>query len=120
MNIIKDKILYSSLDPKPPPPNESYIVRLIAQIRHEIEKTGDRNWLVYTETGLTIPISTIEPKTRRVAGALSSLGFGPNDILQMRYSSCLDFYWPVFGAWLCGGAVIPETQICHKMPSNNK
>jgi hypothetical protein len=26
-------------------------------------------------------------------------------IIQAYYPSCLDFYWPVFGAWLCGGLV---------------
>ena len=58
-----------------------------------------------TETGLSRKISEIEFESRRVAGELQNLGFGPGDVLHTGYSSCLDFYWPVFGAWLCGGVV---------------
>ena len=105
MNVIKDKIIYSTSEPKPEPPNQPYIERLLSEINQELEDTGDRDWLVDTETGYSHTISQIEPVSRRVASALLSLGFGPGDVLQTGYSSCLDFYWPVFGAWLCGGTV---------------
>ena len=29
----------------------------------------------------------------------------PGDILHTAYNTRLDFYWPVFGAWLCGAGV---------------
>ena len=29
----------------------------------------------------------------------------PGDILHTTYNTRLDFYWPVFGAWLCGAGV---------------
>jgi len=105
MNVIKDKIIYSTLEPKPEQPNQPYIERLLSEINQELDDTGDRDWLVDTETGSSRTISQIEPISRRVASALLSLGFGPGDVLQTGYSSCLDFYWPVFGAWLCGGTV---------------
>ena len=105
MNIIRDKILYSTQEPPPPPPNQPYMDRLLSEIRQELEETGDRAWIVDTETGLSHTISSIEPKSRRVAGALHNLGFQAGDVLQTGYSTCLDFYWPVFGAWLCGGTV---------------
>ena len=104
MNIVKDNVIYSFLEPKPEPPNQPYIERLLAEVRQELEDTGDRDWLVDTETGQSHKISRIEPASRKVAGKLSSLGFGPGDVLQTGYSTCLDFYWPVLGAWLCGGA----------------
>ena len=103
MNIIQDKIIYSALESRPPPPNQPYIKRLLAQVEQELNNTGDREWLVDTETGLIHKISAIEPESRWVAGALHNLGFGSGDILQTGYSTCLDFYWPVLGAWLCGG-----------------
>ena len=105
MNIIKDKKLYSFLDSSPITSNQPYIERLLAEIKKELETTGDRDWLVDTETNLTNPISKIETTSRQVAVALASMGFQPGDVLQTGYSSCLDFYWPVFGAWLCGGTV---------------
>ncbi len=105
MNIVKDKVIYSPLPPRPSPPDQPYIERLLAEVSQEIEETGDRDWIVDTETGQSHTISKIEPVSRRVAGALNNLGFGPGDVLQTGYSSCLDFYWPAFGAWLCGGAV---------------
>ena len=65
----------------------------------------DRKWFVDTETEASYNISQIEGFSRSVASGLTKLGFGPADVLQTGYSTCLDFYWPVFGAWLCGGAV---------------
>ena len=42
---------------------------------------------------------------RRVASGLYKLGVRPGDILHTAYNTRLDFYWPVFGAWLCGAGV---------------
>jgi len=95
MNIVKDKVIYSPLPPRPSPPDQPYIERLLAEVSQEIEETGDRDWIVDTETGQSHTISKIEPVSRRVAGALNNLGFGPGDVLQTGYSSCLDLYWPV-------------------------
>ena len=105
MNIIKDKIIYSSLEPKPVQHTKPYIERILAEVHQELEETGDRDWLVDTENGLSRKISQVEPVSKNVARALHNLGFRAGDVLQTGYSSCLDFYWPVLGAWLCGGAV---------------
>ena len=42
---------------------------------------------------------------RRVASGLYKLGLRPGDILHTAYNTRLDFYWPVFGSWLCGAGV---------------
>ena len=52
MNIIKDKVLYSPLGPKAKPPNKSFIDRVLSHVKHELKETGDRDWLVDTETDL--------------------------------------------------------------------
>lgn len=104
MNIIRDKVLYSSESPGPEEEStQRFFYRLLEELREELAETGDRTWILDTETGDFHPISAIEPTARRVASALTKLGFGPGDTVHTGYSSNLDFYWPVFGAWWCGG-----------------
>ena len=40
-----------------------------------------------------------------MGSGLYKLGVRPGHILHTAYNTRLDFYWPVFGAWLCGAAV---------------
>ena len=87
-------------------PTQRYIYLLLDEVNQQLQQQGgDRSWLVDTETGASCNISQIEGITRRVASGLTKLGFGPGDVIQTGYSNCLDFYWPVFAAWLCGGTV---------------
>jgi len=109
MNFIVDRVLMSSQDGcehlEVKVPHHRYIHKVLHEINHQIEQEGDRNWLVDTETGASYNISQIEGFSKSVASGLTKLGFGSGDVLQTGYSTCLDFYWPVFGAWLCGGTV---------------
>ena len=89
-------------------------------ISAELAEAGDRDWLVDSVEDTRIRLSEVEARARRVASGLARLGLGPGHILHTAYrsvviiiimslrkslsSSSLEFYWPVFGAWLCGAA----------------
>jgi len=79
-----------------------FVTRMLDMINQELSESGDRDWLVDCLDQASIKISHIENKSRRVASGLTRLGLGPGDILHTAYNSQLDFYWPVWGAWLCG------------------
>ena len=40
-----------------------------------------------------------------MASGLYKLGLRLGDVLHTAYSSSLEFFWPVFGAWLVGARV---------------
>ena len=79
-----------------------FVTRMLDMINQELSESGDRDWLVDCLAQASIKISHIENKSRRVASGLTRLGLAPGDILHTAYNSQLDFYWPVWGAWLCG------------------
>ena len=112
MNIIKDNVLHSLEDKVYSAAPTRYIHRLINSVQEELRQTGDRVWIVETETRQTINISQIVPISLKVARGLIKLGFGPGDVLQTGYSNHPCFYWPVFGAWLVGGVVsVPDPNL---------
>jgi len=87
------------------PVEERFVLRLLSLVQEELTNTGDRDWLVDTVAQASVRISHIEGVARRVASGLSRLGLSHGQYLHMAVSSCLDFYWPVFGGWLCGAVV---------------
>ena len=104
MNLIKDKILYSG-EKEVRDYGKYFIYRVLDDVHQELDETGDRDWMVDTEDGCSTKLSSIYPISIRIASAFSKLGFKAGDVIQTGYSTCLDFYWPIFGAWMCGGVV---------------
>ena len=82
-----------------------FVLRLLDMVRQELRETGDRDWMVDCVDQASVRLSHIEGVSRRVASGLAKLGFGPGQTLHTAYNSCLNFYWPVFGAWLNAGVV---------------
>lgn len=101
MSKIEDKVLHG-----PPMPTAQYqghfVYRILDLIRAEIADTGDRDWIVDTSGGTSVKLSQIEGVSRAAGAGLHRLGLGPGHTLHLACNSSLDFYWPVFGAWLCG------------------
>jgi len=104
MSKIENKILYGP--PQAPVQYQGYFVyRLLELIRTELRETGDRDWLVDASAESSVRLSHIEVVTRAVGAGFSSLGLSPGQSLHLACNSRLDFYWPVFGAWICGARV---------------
>ena len=82
-----------------------FITRLLDMVKEELVESGDRDWMVDAVEESSVRISHIEGVSRRVASGLYKLGLRPGDILHTAYNTRLDFFWPAFGAWLCGATV---------------
>ena len=54
MNLIKDRMLYSSESRLEVTFKERFVHRLIKTIRRELGEKGDRDWMIDTDTGATI------------------------------------------------------------------
>ena len=80
-------------------------MKLSPYFKDELTESGDRVCLRDTASGRGVSLAQTVDYTGRVASGLWRRGFRPGHVLQTGYSSCLDFYWPVFGAWRCGGTV---------------
>jgi len=104
-NQVFDKILKSAIEFDEPPAVHGPIVHhLLEQAEADVKRTGHRAWLVDAVTGNSVLRSSVGPMSRRAANVLSDLGFKQGDLLHIACSSSLDFFWPVLGAWLCGGS----------------
>lgn len=82
-----------------------FITRVLDLVKEELMESGDRDWMVDAVEESSVRISHMEGVSRRVASGLHKLGLRPGHVLHAAYNTRLDFYWPVFGAWLCGAAV---------------
>ena len=103
---IRDQVLHSrELEEEQVEYKVRFVTRMLDMLREELLETGDRDWLVDCEEETSIKISHILNMSRRVASGLSKLGLRSGDILHTAYNTQLEFYWPVWGAWLCGAAV---------------
>ena len=104
---LKDNVLYSK-EPvlEEANHNEPFIFWLLKKIQGELKDTGDGDWLLDCTGEASIRLSHIEGVSVRVASGFIRKGFKAGDIVHTAYNSCLDFYWPVFGAWLAGGLVL--------------
>jgi len=103
MSRIEDRILYSKEPYTLDPGDDLYIYRLLDMVQEELRDTGDRDWIIDAAEEKSIRLSHLKGRSLKVASGLTALGFKEGDILHCAYSTNIDFYWPVFGAWLCGG-----------------
>ena len=101
----RGNILHSKQEDEEQVFSNRFCYRMLEMIRVELMESGDRDWMVDCVSESSVRISHIEGLSRRVASGLARLGFGPGQTLHTAYNSCLDFYWPVFGAWLNAGVV---------------
>ena len=102
---IRGNVLHSKQKDEAEEFSTRFIIRMMNMARQELMESGDRDWMVDCVAQASVRLSHIEGLSRRVASGLARLGFGPGQILHTAYNTCLDFYWPVFGAWLNGGIV---------------
>jgi len=105
-NELRDNILSSGQELKDPSANIKIIVHdLLEQAEAVVRSKGNRAaWLVDAVSGDSVLYSSVGDMSRKAAYALDKLGFERGDILHIACSSSLDFFWPVLGAWLCGGS----------------
>lgn len=101
----RGNVLHSKQEDEAKEFSNRFVFRLLDMVRQELRETGDRDWMVDCVDQASVRLSHIEGVSRRVSSGLSKLGFGPGQTLHTAYNSCLDFYWPVFGAWLNAGVV---------------
>jgi len=101
----RDNVLHCKQEDEEQDFSNRFVLRMLDLVRHELRESGDRDWMVDCVAQSSVRLSHIEGLSRRVASGLAKLGFGPGQTLHTAYNSCLDFYWPVFGAWLNAGVV---------------
>ncbi|XP_046401922.1 4-coumarate--CoA ligase-like 1 [Ischnura elegans] len=65
----------------------------------------DRIWVGDIRTGVSYKYRDIKPMSRKVASALSRLGFMKGDVMFYCTYDCSLIYLVNMGVWLCGGAV---------------
>ena len=102
---IRDKVLYSRESLEQEQYKERFVSRMLEMLRQELMETGDRDWMVDCQEQTSIKISHILNMSRRVASGLTRLGLKPGDIVHTAYNNQLEFYWPVWGAWMCGATI---------------
>ena len=108
----KKNVLHSKQTDEAQEFSTRFIPRMLDMAKQELMDSGDRDWMVDCVGQASVRLSHIEGVSRRVAGGLAKLGFGPGQTLHTAFNTCLDFYWPVFGAWLNGGIVSVADPMC--------
>jgi len=105
-NVLKNKVPFQSPDADGDPVIHQLLTNAEANIDKYLRwrRKNPGIWLVNAVTGDSVPFSSVGPMSRRAANVLTDLGFQRGDILHFACYSSLDFFWPLLGAWLCGGS----------------
>eukprot|EP00095_Tigriopus_kingsejongensis_P009218 maker-scaffold974_size74728-snap-gene-0.20 protein:Tk09218 transcript:maker-scaffold974_size74728-snap-gene-0.20-mRNA-1 annotation:"luciferin 4-monooxygenase" len=61
-------------------------------------------------------LSQVKPLAFKAASAFTKLGLEAGDVVQFYLPNCVDYYIPLFGAWLCG-AIVSLTSSTLKVPA---
>ncbi|XP_059485149.1 uncharacterized protein LOC132202323 [Neocloeon triangulifer] len=86
-------------------PNESifdYLYKRLCQAKME---KSTKPWLIDASTGTEVPFCDIEPKSRKIASALTRLGFAKGDVLHFVTYEITQIYLVQLAVWRLGGAV---------------
>ncbi|XP_065558584.1 uncharacterized protein LOC136026192 isoform X2 [Artemia franciscana] len=72
---------------------------------NSLSKHGDSTWITDTTTGNSLKYSEVVSPAKKIASALSKLGFGKGDILCQYSFNTPEYFLPLLAAWTCGGGV---------------